>query len=1510
MALQFPQLQTRIAQKAVAAFEERLSGNMEVDRIAVVFINKVMIYGVSITGGHGDTLASVDKLSLSVSPGDLLRGRIRVNRLFLQDGCFNLIKEGPGKYNNINRIFNTQPKPDSLSGAVVLPDMYVDEIILRNMAFSLIDNRTVRPPREDGCIDFKNLQVRHIDARISRAEIIDNTISCRIRDLSCIDRSGYEVRSLSGTFSLDSCMSRLDNMHLMDSWSEINARYLSFGYSSGKDFQDFVNRVIMGADLNSSVLDFRSIGVFAPELRDNSLRLRLSGEITGPVCSLSSDNLRIIGGSVTDMSLSAYVTGLPDIRETDFNLTLKSIATTSEELSGIISAFSGKENNIGSIIPGTEVTLSGTVQGKISDFQSSGTLTSDIGKVSYDALFHPAENGHNLKAALRTEELDAGVLSGSSVLGKVTLEAGLDAVLPAKTGGSSMSAELENLKIHSMEINGHRYRDINMTATMLDASADIRLLSHDPAFPAMFQSIVSFTEDWKPERIRAFMDVPYADLKAMNLVEKGTVATAGVTAKADLRFSDRSILGSVLLDNISYINDNGQYHTDSIYVRSALSEDRHTITLRSPFMQAGYTSTDSPSRLVERLKLALHSPATDRLLTVDTSVTSGNNGYYDFSLRTFDMSQICEIIKPGLYIADSTSVNMRLDERNRLTFDAGSSSVSFTNPKGGGYSMEGISLRTDNYSGAPCMALSIKNIVLGKIVMDNALVSASCKGDGISLSLGYRNADSTWLTLPSLIRAWKSPSGHLMADISIDSSLLNLRNHKWTLTPTTVSIRPRNYTISGFGLYSAEDSIRISGSISDNPESVLSLSMRNMNLDLINSFTATDMDIQGKLSGDVDLFNFFSGKGASMEIEGSGLSIKGEDIGNLSVLSRRDIARNRFNILINNYIGEQHPVNVSGYFIPGRNYMDLEMLLDRMQLKVLSPFLSDFLSISGGSLSGNIGINGQLDKLMLSSSNSRLDSLTLTPAFTKVPYIINGPISLSSGSISLDSLTLDDPSGSTAVLNGSVTHDFFKNFYLDANMAFQNFKVLNTTEWDNEKFYGSASASGQVTISGYTDNLVVDAQVTTGDNSSLHVPLSSSSSAASTDLISFTDFRQPQDTSAIQNTAESGSVREKARGNIEIRATAGITPGTELLIEMDKQLGEVLRCTGNGNINVTLNPSRNLFDVRGDYTISEGSYHFVLSIQSRDFTLDEGGTIAFNGDFRNTNLNVGATYRTKASISTLIADTTSVGNRRNVNCGIQLQGPLTNPELSFSIDIPDLDPITKGRVESALSTPDKIQKQFMALLISGSFVPDEQSGIVNNSTILYSNASEILSNQFNNIFRQLDIPLDLGLNYQPGMATGGRDMFDVAVSYQAFNNRLIINGNLGNSETSSNWAGDFEAEIKVDRQGKLRITLFTRSADTYSNYLDNTQRSGFGVTYQDEFDTFGDFWRNIFMSRKRKEQYELQLLKEAEDELEKEASEANIRKEEVIRPRENPMNFLEETGSVEYQEEEQTVRAE
>ena len=141
--------------------------------------------------------------------------------------------------------------------------------------------------------------------------------------------------------------------------------------------------------------------------------------------------------------------------------------------------------------------------------------------------------------------------------------------------------------------------------------------------------------------------------------------------------------------------------------------------------------------------------------------------------------------------------------------------------------------------------------------------------------------------------------------------------------------------------------------------------------------------------------------------------------------------------------------------------------------------------------------------------------------------------------------------------------------------------------------------------------------------------------------------------------------------------------------------------------------------------------------------------------------------------------------------------------------------------------------------------------------MLYSNVSEILANQLNNIFQKLDIPLDLGLNYQPNER--GNDIFDVAVSTQLFNNRVVVNGNIGNRQYTSNnnknnVVGDIDIEIKLDRSGALRLNLFSHSADEYTNYLDDSQRNGVGLTYQTEFNSFKQLFRNIFTSKKKRQE--------------------------------------------------------
>ena len=114
-------------------------------------------------------------------------------------------------------------------------------------------------------------------------------------------------------------------------------------------------------------------------------------------------------------------------------------------------------------------------------------------------------------------------------------------------------------------------------------------------------------------------------------------------------------------------------------------------------------------------------------------------------------------------------------------------------------------------------------------------------------------------------------------------------------------------------------------------------------------------------------------------------------------------------------------------------------------------------------------------------------------------------------------------------------------------------------------------------------------------------------------------------------------------------------------------------------------------------------------------------------------------------------------------------------------------------------------------------------------------------------YSYINIPIDLGLDYQQN--SGGADIFDVAVSTQLFNNRLIVNGSIGNRQygttSSQEVVGDIDIEIKIDRGGTLRGSVFLHSADQYTNYLDNLQRSGIGISYQREFDTFKELFRSL-----------------------------------------------------------------
>ncbi len=524
-------------------------------------------------------------------------------------------------------------------------------------------------------------------------------------------------------------------------------------------------------------------------------------------------------------------------------------------------------------------------------------------------------------------------------------------------------------------------------------------------------------------------------------------------------------------------------------------------------------------------------------------------------------------------------------------------------------------------------------------------------------------------------------------------------------------------------------------------------------------------------------------------------------------------------------------------------------------LDVLQPLLSGIFSETGGLLKGELQASGKLDSIQVSSNELELSEALLRVGLTNVPYILNGKLKLSDTGLSLDNIRIRDDENGTGILSGKLDFNSFRDPTLRARLSFDGLKLLGKAQAGSD-FYGSAYGDGDILVRGPLNDLDIDVTAATAREGKVHVPVGSALASESRIL----EFKHAHDYSdeyklALQDKQKSDAVKTS---KLKINAKVHLQENTEVLVEIDKSQGHALTVKGIGDVSLNIVPSLGLIDLGGTYNITGGRYHFsaLSNVATKDFTIQNGSSIKFNGKPVDSSFDITALYTRKASIEPLLVSSRSQGGLRTVECGLHIGDRISSPELDFSINIPDLDPTTKSQVESALNTEDKVQKQFVALVLTGSFIPTEESGVTfNGGNAVFSNLSSIMSSQLNNIMQALNIPVDMGLNYQK--SNSGKDIFDVAVSTQLFHNRVILNGSVGNrANTSSNGnvVGDVDVEVKLNKSGSLRLKLFSHSPDSYTNYLDNTQRNGLGVSFQSEFTYWKTLWKSIVGSKQEREQ--------------------------------------------------------
>jgi hypothetical protein len=342
--------------------------------------------------------------------------------------------------------------------------------------------------------------------------------------------------------------------------------------------------------------------------------------------------------------------------------------------------------------------------------------------------------------------------------------------------------------------------------------------------------------------------------------------------------------------------------------------------------------------------------------------------------------------------------------------------------------------------------------------------------------------------------------------------------------------------------------------------------------------------------------------------------------------------------------------------------------------------------------------------------------------------------------------------------------------------------------------------------------------------------------------------------------------------DMDINFDLEISPDAEIQLIMDPKVGDIIKGTGTANLNISLNP-KGEFNIFGDYTISQGDYLFTLgSLVNKEFSVERGGKISFNGDVENADIDLKAIYRTKATLYDIMPELmpdSKKGERIPVECQLLLTGKLFKPVVGFNIYLPTANEATRAYLRNMINSDEEMSRQFLFLLVMNRFYSEQAASTQAVPTGLGSETvglttMEMLSNQVSNWLSSISNDFNIGVNYRPGSSTlPNSQELQLALSTQILNDRVVINGNFdvaGSQSTGTTGVptgvnsitGAFDIEYKIN--DKIRFKFFNRSNDNF--YMDNgiLYTQGIGLFYRQDFNKLKDLFQKREKSDIKKEE--------------------------------------------------------
>jgi hypothetical protein len=1462
LLFRLPYVQTYFARGIAGYLSARFNTTISIGDIRYSYFNKFVINNLLIKDQNQDTLIHVSKLTAGVRQFRPGKGIIHFGRLTVERPLFALITDSANVMNLDWYLDKISGRKDTSDTAPPKETLFkINRIDVQNGRFALLNHRSAPSGIP---IDFSKLRVDSVYGTVEDLTVANDSTVMHISDLEFIESNGFIIKKMDAKLKVSDGNIIFRNVHLESDSSIINSVRIALYPDSLNGFSNFLSEARLDIDIGKSIVASSDIRHFVTFFKGYNESLALSGRVSGTISELKGRSIRIQYKDETSIDCDFDLSGLPDIDNTFIFLEINDFRSVSGDIEQVNIPGKGKI-----ILPEVlrklgVVSFTGTFTGFTTDFVAYGKINTDKGLITTDVSLRPEGNNRfRIKGLIKGSGIDIGrITENSGLFGAMTMQANVDGYTESfKKLSVSLTANID-----STEINRYMYRNIALIGSFNNKAWDGSIKVQDENLSMDLLGMFDFNREL-PE-FDFTLNLKNANLYRLNIDKNDT--TSGVSLLLTANFSGNSLDnldGEIRLLNSNFRKFGGELEIFDFSLKTFIENSKPALSLKTDFADANLYGRYSFSGLSKLVGNSLASIIPSKFPVRENGKKETENNFV-FDIKIKNSERLNKFLKTGLEIAENTTVSGIILADSIMSVTGNSKKFVI-----GSNAFSDLSLNAFYEDSAFNAALSARTFDLsGLTEMKDLEMKFTARDDKFDISLLWDNKEKVLNKGNFSARGiFESVAGNAKKSnlrISLLPGEVYSRNNLWKINPSIISIDSNSVKLDRFLISNNENFISIEGALSEDIADTLNLNFNGIDLNPVNSLyekqKGNDPDILklsigGTLNGTVSLTNIFRNFMFESDIILKNFSLLNSSYGDITILSSWNSARKVMDLNANSILDGARMLDIRGYYDPSSKFMDIAAVADKLPIDALNPLLSMFASGISGTATGRVRLSGKLSEPIMTGA-LKADNATLKIDYLQSKYTFSDSIRFDKTGIRFNNVMFRDEKGNTASLNGTVFNKYFKDFGVDINIRMNDCMVLNTRSKDNALFYGTAYGSGLTSIKTIGPLLKFDISAKTGKNTKFFIPLNTGMSVSQNSFISF----MGPDTESGKNSAfvTPKDVLSNSSG-IEIAFDLNVTPDAEFQMIMDPKIGDIIKGTGSGNLNINLD-RKGVLKIFGDYKIENGSYLFTLgNIINKQFDVESGGKVTFNGDIDNADIDIKAIYKTKASLNEInpaLFASEQQKERIPVECQLVLTGKLLSPLVAFDIYLPTADEETRAYLKSMIKSEEDMSRQFLFLLVMGSFYADQSTTSSQpniGTSVAGLTTMEMLSTQLSNWLSQISNDFDIMVNYRPGSANlSNSQELKVALSTQLLNDRVIINGNFdvagASGSTTSNSGqpsatgtntitGAFDIEYKINE--KIRFKVFNRSNDNF--YIDNgiQYTQGIGILYREEYNKLRDVFR-------------------------------------------------------------------